>query len=41
MKKETIALLKILAFGNRQIEEGKVKSAADVVKHIRGGREKS
>ncbi|MCX5769827.1 MAG: type II toxin-antitoxin system Phd/YefM family antitoxin [Candidatus Hydrogenedentes bacterium] len=32
---ETMALLKILALGNRQIEEGKVASAADVVKHLR------
>ncbi len=39
MKKQTIALLKILALGNRQIEEGKVESAADVVKRIREGRE--
>jgi len=36
---ETMALLKILALGNRQIEEGKVESAADVVKRIREGRE--
>ena len=32
---ETMALLKILALGNRQIEEGKVQSAADAFKHIR------
>ena len=30
-----IALLKILALGNRQIEEGKVVPAADVVKRLR------
>ncbi len=35
---ETMALLKILALGNRQIEEGKVESAADVIKRIRAGR---
>lgn len=33
---ETMALLKILALGNRQIEEGKVVPAADVVKRLRG-----
>lgn len=32
---ETMALLKILALGNRQIEEGKVQSAADVIKRLR------
>jgi len=32
---ETMALLKILALGNRQIEEGKVQPAADVVKRLR------
>lgn len=32
---ETLALLKILALGNREIEEGKVKPAADVVSRIR------
>jgi prevent-host-death family protein len=32
---ETLALLKILALGNRQIEEGKIISAADAVKGIR------
>ncbi|MBC8318141.1 MAG: type II toxin-antitoxin system Phd/YefM family antitoxin [Desulfobulbaceae bacterium] len=36
---ETIALLKILALGNRQIEEGKVVSASEVVKRIRKGKE--
>lgn len=30
-----MALLKILALGNRQIEEGKVVPAADVVKRLR------
>jgi prevent-host-death family protein len=36
---ETIAMLKILALGNRQIEEGKVVSANDAIKHIREGKE--
>jgi len=30
-----MALLKILTLGNRQIEEGKVKPAAEVIKHLR------
>ena len=33
---ETLALLKILALGNRQIEEGRVTPIADVVKRLRG-----
>jgi prevent-host-death family protein len=32
---ETLALLKILALGNRQIEEGKVQPAEDVIKRLR------
>ncbi len=32
---QTLALLKILALGNKQIEEGKVQPAADVFKRIR------
>lgn len=32
---ETLALLKILALGNREIEEGKVKPVADVVRRLR------
>ena len=32
---ETAVLLKILALGNRQIEAGRVQSAADVVARIR------
>lgn len=32
---ETMALLKILALGNRQIEEGKVVLARDAIKHLR------
>lgn len=35
---ETMALLKILALGNRQIEQGDVEPANDVIKRIRGGR---
>ncbi|MBZ0090743.1 MAG: type II toxin-antitoxin system Phd/YefM family antitoxin [Sulfuricellaceae bacterium] len=33
---ETLALLKILALGNRQIEEGKVTPAADAIRRLRG-----
>jgi prevent-host-death family protein len=36
---EAMALLKILALGGRQIEEGKVQPAADVVKRLRNRRE--
>ena len=36
---ETIALLKILALGNRQIEEGKVVSVGEAVKRIRQRKE--
>ena len=36
---ETMALLKILALGTRQIEEGKVQPAADVIKRLRNRRE--
>jgi len=32
---ETMALLKILALGNRQIEEGKLEPAADVIERLR------
>ena len=32
---ETMALLKILALGNRQIEEGRVIPAADAIKRLR------
>jgi prevent-host-death family protein len=32
---ETMALLKILAIGNRQVEEGKIEPAADVIKRLR------
>ena len=34
----TMALLKILALGNRQIEEGKVVPAAHVIKRLRENR---
>jgi prevent-host-death family protein len=36
---ETMALLKILALGNRQIEEGKVVSASDAINRLRKGKE--
>lgn len=32
---ETMALLKILALGTRQIEEGKVQPAGDIVQRLR------
>jgi prevent-host-death family protein len=32
---ETLALLKILALGNQQVAQGRVKPLADVVKRIR------
>ncbi|MGA8147488.1 MAG: type II toxin-antitoxin system Phd/YefM family antitoxin [Gallionellaceae bacterium] len=32
---ETLALLKILALGNREIEEGQVKSIAEVARRLR------
>jgi len=36
---ETMAFLKILALGMRQIEEGKVLSADDVIRRLREGQE--
>jgi len=36
---ETMALLKILALGNRQIEEGQAEPAADAIKRLRKLRE--
>jgi prevent-host-death family protein len=33
---ETLALLKILALGNRQIEAGKTVAAGDVIRRLRG-----
>lgn len=38
---ETLALLKILALGNQQIESGKVQVATDVMKRIRKKRAKA
>ena len=35
---ETMALLKILALGNRQIEEGRVVPAHTAIKRLRGSR---
>jgi prevent-host-death family protein len=32
---DTLALLKILALGNRQIEEGKVQAAGEVIARLR------
>lgn len=32
---ETLALLKILALGNREVEEGRVSPAADVISRLR------
>ncbi|HVV68701.1 MAG TPA: type II toxin-antitoxin system Phd/YefM family antitoxin [Gammaproteobacteria bacterium] len=36
--KETLALLKILALGNRQIEEGKVQVATEALNKLRSGK---
>lgn len=36
---ETMALLKILALGSRQVEQGKVVSASDAISRLRQGRE--
>ena len=36
---ETLALLKILALGNRQIEEGKVQSVEDAMRQVRNRRQ--
>ena len=36
---ETVALLKILALGNRQVERGKTQPAAGVIKRLREQRE--
>ena len=38
---ETMALLKILALGNRQIEEGRVATAADVIRRLRANKKKA
>ncbi len=34
--RETMALLKILALGKRQIDKGQVSDAAEVIRNIRG-----
>jgi prevent-host-death family protein len=36
---ETMAMLKILALGIRQVEEGKVQSASEVIQRLRERRE--
>lgn len=36
---ETVALLKILALGNHQIEAGRVQPAADIIARLRGRRQ--
>ena len=36
---ETLALLKILALGSRQVEQGKVVSVSDAISRLRKGRE--
>ena len=36
---ETMALLKILALGNRQVEEGKVVPAAGAIRRVRKARD--
>jgi len=36
---ETLALLKILALGSRQVEQGKVVSISDAISRLRQGRE--
>jgi prevent-host-death family protein len=38
---ETLALLKILALGNREIEEGKVKPVAEVVDRLRAKKDRT
>ena len=35
LTQDTMALLKIMALGNRQIEEGRIKPAKDVIKGLR------
>lgn len=34
-EQETMALLKILALGNRQVEEGRVQPVAEAIKRVR------
>ncbi|MFV1979946.1 MAG: type II toxin-antitoxin system Phd/YefM family antitoxin [Rhodothermia bacterium] len=38
--RETLALLKILALGNQQVDEGKVQPVSDVIERIRSNRDK-
>ena len=38
LTEETLALLKILAVGEREIEQGKVTSAESAIRHVRGRR---
>jgi len=38
---ETMALLKILALGTRQIEEGKLSPVGDVIQRLRDGKKSS
>jgi prevent-host-death family protein len=38
---ETMALLKMLALGTRQIEEGKVSPVGDVIQRLRDGKKSS
>ena len=38
---ETLALLKILALGNREVEDGRVRPAADIIEEIRERRRAS
>ena len=40
-QQETMALLKILALGNRQVEEGKIQIASEAFKSIRQRRKTS
>jgi hypothetical protein len=37
LTQETMALLKILALGNRQIEEGRIEPPAEVIQRLRQG----
>ena len=39
LTQQTMALLKIIALGNRQIEEGEVQPAGDVIKGLRKRKE--
>ncbi len=36
---QTLALLKILALGNRQVEKGQIVSASEAIKKLRGKKE--